>query len=76
MHNKLRVRRAELDLSQHELARRLAKFDGLSRDRIHRIEREYAEPTEEEIAALARALDTTPDALFPGLAEQQNAGAR
>ena len=68
MHNKLRVRRAELELSQHAVA---VKIEGLSRDRLHRIEKGYADPTAEEIEALARALDTTPAELFPTLAEQQ-----
>jgi transcriptional regulator with XRE-family HTH domain len=72
MHNKLRVRRAELDLSQHALA---VQIEGLSRDRIHRIEREYVEPTADEIKALAKALKTTPAELFPTLAEQQSAEA-
>lgn len=68
MHNKLRVRRAELELSQHAVAIRI---EGLSRDRLHRIERGYADPTTDEIVALAKALDTTPAELFPALAEQQ-----
>lgn len=68
MHNKLRVRRAELELSQHAVA---IQIEGLSRDRLHRIEKGYAEPTSEEIASLASVLDAKPHELFPTLAEQQ-----
>jgi transcriptional regulator with XRE-family HTH domain len=68
MHNKLRVRRAELELSQHAVAQ---KIEGLSRDRLHRIERGYADPTADEIAALAKALDATAAELFPTLAAEQ-----
>jgi transcriptional regulator with XRE-family HTH domain len=68
MHNKLRVRRAELELSQHAVA---VQIEGFSRDRLHRIERGYTEPTADEIQALAKALKTTPAELFPSLAEQR-----
>lgn len=73
MKNRLKVRRAELELSQDALALRI---NGMGRDRIFRIEKGYAEPTAEEIAALAKALKATPAELFPTLAEQQGAEAR
>ena len=73
MTNELHVWRAKRDrLSQRDLARAA----GITADRYWRIENDYAEPTAEEIAELARVLDTTPEELFPSLAEQQNAGAR
>ena len=73
MTNELHVWRAKRDrISQRDLAK---KAD-ITADRYWRIENDYAEPTSEEIAALARVLDTAPEALFPSLAEQQNAGAR
>lgn len=67
MTNKLRVRRAVLDVTQHDVAQRI----GIHRDRFWRIENGYTDPTTEEIDALARALDATPAELFPTLAEQQ-----
>jgi transcriptional regulator with XRE-family HTH domain len=67
MTNKLRVRRAELDVTQHDVAQRI----GIHRDRFWRIENGYTDPTSDEIAALARVLDTTPAELFPGLGDQQ-----
>lgn len=72
MTNKLRVRRAELDITQHDVAQRI----GIHRDRFWRIENGYTEPTADEIKSLARALEAKPEELFPALAEQQSAGAQ
>lgn len=72
MQNKLRVRRAELSLTQLEVAQRA----GLHVTKLSHIETEKLDPTEEERAALARVLDTDEATLFPALAEQQQAGAR
>lgn len=73
MMNELHVWRAKRDrISQRDLA----KAAGITADRYWRIENDYAEPTADEIADLVRVLDATPAELFPGLAEQQNAGAR
>jgi transcriptional regulator with XRE-family HTH domain len=67
MTNELPVWRAKRDrISQRDLA----KAAGITADRYWRIENDHAEPTPEEIAALARELDTTPDAIFPPLAAQ------
>jgi transcriptional regulator with XRE-family HTH domain len=73
MTNELYVWRAKRDrISQRDLA----KIAGISADRYWRIENDHQAPTPDEVAALAKALDTTPAELFPTLAEQQNAGAR
>jgi transcriptional regulator with XRE-family HTH domain len=72
MENRLRVRRAELDVTQFQVAKKV----GVDHSKLSRIENGYQDPTPDEIAALARVLDTTPETLFPSLAEQQNAGAR
>jgi len=61
MRNRIRVWRAERGLNQIQLARRI----GVHHNRIHRIEREYVEPTERERQALAAALETTEQELFP-----------
>lgn len=67
MENRLRVRRAELDVTQFQVAKKV----GVDHSKLSRIENGYQDPTAEEIAALARVLDTTPEALFPTLADQQ-----
>jgi transcriptional regulator with XRE-family HTH domain len=72
MKNKLRVRRAELDVTQFEIARKV----GFDAAKLSRIENGLVDPSTEDIAALAKALKTTPAELFPGLSEQQQAGAR
>jgi transcriptional regulator with XRE-family HTH domain len=72
MKNKLKLRRVELGLIQI----RAAQKAGIHTTRLSYIENELAEPTDDEIKALAKALKTTPAELFPSLAEQQNAGAR
>jgi len=61
MVNTLRVRRAERRLSQ----KRLAQAAGISFDRYFRIENEYTEPTTEERASLAAALEVAQDVVFP-----------
>ncbi len=62
MKNTLRIRRAERDaISQRDLA----QLAGISPDRYWRIEKGYADPTEDERAALALALDCGCDVLFP-----------
>lgn len=62
MTNELPVWRAKRGrISQRDLA----KLAEITADRYWRIENDHAEPTAEERAALARALDTTETELFP-----------
>jgi len=61
MRNRIRVLRAERELNQWQLAQKI----GVGRDKIHRFERGYAEPNESERRALAAALETTEQELFP-----------
>lgn len=63
MTNRLRVARAERRVNQRDVARAI----GIGSDRYWRIENEYAEPTDAEIAKLARYLKTPALELFPGL---------
>jgi transcriptional regulator with XRE-family HTH domain len=72
MENRVRVRRAELRVTQFEISRK-AK---INETKLSRIETGLIDPSADEIKALAKALSATPEELFPGLAEQQNAGAR
>jgi putative transcriptional regulator len=72
MENRLRVRRAEQDVTQLELALKV----GISDSQISLMERGHIDPTPKLAAKMARALKTTPEALFPGLSEQQQAGAQ
>lgn len=63
----MRVRRAELNgLSQQDAALRA----GLTRDRYWRIEKGYTEPTAIECMAIAVALSTTAEQLFPGFGQR------
>lgn len=71
MENRVRVRRAELRVTQFEISRK-AK---INETKLSRIETGLIDPTTDEIQALAKALDTTPTELFPTLAEQQGAEA-
>lgn len=64
MQNTLPVRRAEHRLSQRDLA----KLAGIGPDRYWRIENDHQEPTEHEIATLARVLRTPAGIIFPALA--------
>jgi DNA-binding XRE family transcriptional regulator len=73
MNNRLMIRRAEVGhasggraLSQQATATKA----GISRDRYLRIENGYAEPTVEECMAIALALSTTAEAVFPEFAER------
>jgi transcriptional regulator with XRE-family HTH domain len=67
MTNELPVWRAKRGrISQRDLA----KAAGITADRYWRIENDHAEPTADEIAALARELQTTPEAMFPSLSER------
>jgi hypothetical protein len=68
MENTMRVRRAQLDLIQLQVVQRLAK-NGLTMGapRYSVIENGHVDPTPDERAALARVLETTEAALFPGL---------
>lgn len=63
--NRLRVLRADCEISQMDLAIKA----GLSRDRYWRIENGYDKPTLGELGKLARALKVEPDAL--GLQAQE-----
>jgi transcriptional regulator with XRE-family HTH domain len=67
MENRLRVRRAELDVTQFEIARKV----GFDTSKLSRIENGILDPTPEDVAKLAKALKATPVELFPTLAEQQ-----
>lgn len=68
MTNELHVWRAKRNkISQRDLA----KLADIAVDRYWRIENDHQDPTSDEIAALARVLDTTPEALFPALSEQR-----
>jgi transcriptional regulator with XRE-family HTH domain len=71
MENRLRVRRAELRVTQFEIARK-AK---IGETKLSRIETGLIDPSHDEIRALARVLKTTPEQLFPTLPEQQGAEA-
>lgn len=72
MENRLRVRRAEQDVTQLELAQKI----GISDSQISLMERGHIDPSPEMAAKIAKVLKTTVAAVFPSLAEQQNAGAR
>jgi transcriptional regulator with XRE-family HTH domain len=67
MENRLKVRRAERNVTQFTLG----QLVGVSDTQISMIERGLIDPSPELIDALARALDTTRTGLFPALAEQQ-----
>lgn len=72
MTNELHVWRAKRGrISQRDLA----KAAGITADRYWRIENDHQAPTPEEVNALARELNTTPQELFPTLADQQQAEA-
>lgn len=75
MENRLRVRRAELDVTQFEIARKV----GFDTSKLSRIENGILDPTPDDVAKLAKALNAKPAELFPALAaaeQQQNAGAQ
>lgn len=65
--NRLRVLRAEHDVTQEDLARRV----GMKLTHYWRIEHGYREPTEAERAKLAKTLHTTQAALWPDLQEER-----
>jgi transcriptional regulator with XRE-family HTH domain len=67
MENRVRVRRAELRVTQFEISRK-AK---INETKLSRIETGLIDPTADEIKALAKALDATPAELFPTLAAEQ-----
>lgn len=70
MRNTLRIRRAEHGengVSQHAVAQAI----GIHRDRLHRIERGYAEPSEEEREKLAAFFGVKVSVLFPGTARRK-----
>ncbi len=69
MENRLRVRRAELDVTQFEIARKV----GFDTSKLSRIENGILDPTPDDVAKLAKALKATPAELFPTLPEQQRA---
>lgn len=70
MQNRLRVRRAELDITQFEVARAVR----IDHSKLSRIENGYQDPTADERAALARVLKTSEEALFPELAGAASGG--
>lgn len=63
MVNTLRVRRAEREISQRDLAAKA----GLHPDRYWRIEKGYTDPTPQECEAIAVALGAAVDVVFPAL---------
>lgn len=67
MENRVRVRRAELRVTQFEISRR-AK---INETKLSRIETGLIDPSADEIKALAKALNATPAELFPSLADQR-----
>jgi putative transcriptional regulator len=71
MENELKVWRAKRGVTQLDLALEV----GVSDTQISLVERGRIEPSDELIAALAKALKTTRVELFPTLAEQQSAEA-
>lgn len=72
MENELKVWRAKRGVTQLDLALEI----GVSDTQISLVERGRIEPSDELIAALAKALKTTPSEIFPSLADQQSAGAQ
>lgn len=68
----MRVRRAEQDVTQLDVALKV----GVSHSHISLMERGHVDPTPDLAKKIAKVLKTTPEELFPTLAEQQNAGAR
>ena len=67
MENTLRVRRAERGgISQRAVARSVR----IQPDRYFRIEKDYAQPTEAEVKALARYFRCSASILFPSLAPE------
>lgn len=67
MENRLKVRRAERNVTQLTLA----QLVGVSDTQISLVERGLIDPSRELIDAIAKALDAQPHELFPSLAEQQ-----
>lgn len=67
MENRLKVRRAERNVTQLTLA----QLVGVSDTQISLVERGLIDPSAELIDALVKALDTTHAELFPSLAEQR-----
>lgn len=70
MQNRLRLIRAqqgERGISQTMLARRAR----IHHQRYWKIENDLADPRDEEIAALARVLETAAEELFPPLADRE-----
>lgn len=65
MVNTLRVRRAEREISQRDLAAKA----GLHPDRYWRIEKGYTDPTAQEQAAIAEALAVPVALAFPEQAQ-------
>lgn len=62
MENRLRVARAEKGINQTLTARAI----GMGRDRLLRIEKQYAEPTKDEMSRLANFFGWSVRRLFPG----------
>lgn len=74
MRNTLRVLRAghgEHGVSQHTVAQAL----GIHRDRLHRIERGYTEPTPDERKALAAYFGVRESVVFPRSVKGKASGA-
>lgn len=69
--NRLRVLRAERDITQMDLALKAR----ISHNRYWRIEAGYVTATDEELARIARALKATPQDVYPSLASTPDSGA-
>jgi transcriptional regulator with XRE-family HTH domain len=67
MENTLRVRRAERDISQMDVAKAI----GMSFNRYWRIENDQTEPQTTEIRTLARYFRCAAAVLFPSLAKPE-----
>jgi len=66
------LRRSRADYGEHGISQRdLAKLAKIHPDRYWRIEKNYIDPTDNEIEALERVLGVSRDVLFPLLAERQ-----
>jgi transcriptional regulator with XRE-family HTH domain len=65
MQNRLKVRRTELGLTQLQAAQQ----SSIHVTRLSHIETGKLDPTADEIDNLAIALKTSPQVIFPGLAE-------
>lgn len=67
MQNSLRIRRAELRVSQ----RRLAKLAGIEVTRLWKLENDYSDPTPDERRAIAESLGVPERRVWTGRSQAQ-----